>query len=172
MSETANTKGERLKEELRKYAFISAYLFVCFGVILLYESALLSTDGGNPLPWTLALVKALVMGKFILIGEALSVGAKANAHPLLHRIFWKSLAMLALLVVFKLIEELVVGWFHDRTAAQVMSEFFERSWIQIVAPVLLMLLILIPLVSAAEIYKAVGGERMQKFLLGDHSEAG
>lgn len=33
--------GERLREELHRYAIISAYLFVCFSVILLYRSAVL-----------------------------------------------------------------------------------------------------------------------------------
>lgn len=165
MTEAAATPRERLREELRKYALISAYLFVCFGVILLYESSILEASGGDPLAWTLALVKALVMGKFILIGDALSVGSRAAEHPLLHRIAWKSLAMLAILIVFKCLEELVVGWFHDRSAGQVLGEFLDRSWIQMVAPVFLMLLILIPLMAAAEIYRAIVGERFQRFLL-------
>lgn len=158
-----------LREEMSKYAVVSTYLFVCFGVVILYEASMLDASGTITVSWTMALVKALVMGKFILIGDALSVGRRANAHPLLHRIAWKSLAMLALLVVFKLLEELIVGWVHGQTLMQSASELFEHSYIQLVAPVFLMLLVLIPLITASEIYRAVGGLRFRDFLLGNNA---
>lgn len=159
------TKGERLREEIRKYALISAYLFVCFAVVLLYDTANRGISSGDPLPWTLALIKALVMGKFILIGDALSVGKRADNHPLLHRIAWKTGAMLLLLIVFKVLEEIVVGWFHDKGVSAVFAELAEMSWVQIVAPISLMLLILIPLMTATEIYRAVGRARFRALLL-------
>jgi uncharacterized membrane protein YjfL (UPF0719 family) len=158
------TRGERLKEEMYKYALISAYLFVCFAVILLYEASQSDASSNQTLPFSLALVKALVMGKFILIGEALSVGSRADAHPLLHRTVWKTLAMLILLIVFKIIEELIVGWFHGVMPAQVAEEFLAHTWIQMVAPPLLMLLVLIPLISATELYRALGKEKFRSLL--------
>lgn len=164
MAETVTSRSGRLAQELRKYALISTYLFICFSVLLLYETSLTAAPAGDPVPWSLALVKALVLGKFILIGEALSVGAHADSYPLLHRILWKSVAMLAVLVVFKALEELIIGWLHEQTAAQVLNEFLERSGVADVAPLLLMLLILVPLISATEIYGAVGGERFRQLL--------
>lgn len=159
------SKGEKLLEELRKYALISAYLFVCIAVILLYDLSVQDAGTSSPWPWGIALVKALVLGKFILIGDALSVGSRADNHPLLHRVAWKSVAMLAMLIVFKILEELIVGWVHGTTPATVFEEFLERTWIQDLAPLLLMLLILIPLIAASEIYRAVGAERFREFLI-------
>ncbi len=166
MSETSMSPAERLREELRKYAIISAYLFVCFGVVLLYRDSILEAQGGSPLAWSLALVKALVMGKFILIGDALSVGSRADAHPMLHRIAWKTVTMLLLLIVFKVLEEIIIGWFHDQTVAQVLNEYLELSWIQQVAPELLMLLILIPLISVTEVYRTIGQDRFREIMRG------
>lgn len=160
-------KGQRLLEELRKYALISSYLFICFAVILLYHDSMQGTGTQDPLPWGIALVKALVLGKFILIGEALSVGVRARHHPLLHRVAWKSIAMLALLVVFKILEELIVGWVHGNTPAMVFEEFLERTWLQDLAPLLLMLLILVPMITASEIHRTVGAKRFREFLLGN-----
>ena len=163
--EPSQSKSQKLLEELRKYALISGYLFVCFAVILIYGTSVQS-DGAahSAVPWSMALVKALVLGKFILIGDALSVGSWAQHHPLLHRVAWKSLALLLLLVVFTLLEELVVGWFHGDSVASVTREMLERSWLQRLAPVLLMLLVLVPLVTATEIYRMVGGQRFRAFL--------
>ena len=161
----SRSKGERLIEELRKYSLISAYLFLCFAVILLYETSIQDTGTQHPeVPWSLALIKALVLGKFILIGDALSVGERARHHPLLHRVAWKSVAMLALLIAFKVLEELIVGWVHGNSPAKVFGEFFERTWIQDLAPLLLMLLILVPMIAASEIYRAVGATRFREFL--------
>ena len=42
MNETAKpTVRERAGEELRKYAMVSAYLWVCFAVIALYRASIL-----------------------------------------------------------------------------------------------------------------------------------
>lgn len=156
---------ERLREELIKYALISLYLFVCFVVVLLYEASIRDASGGLPqLRLGFAVVQALVLGKFILIGNALSVGKRADQNPLLHRIAWKSLAMLVLLLVFKAIEEVIVGLLHGGSVASVAEEFMALSAIQMLAPTLLMLLILVPLTTASEIYRAVGGERFKALL--------
>ncbi len=162
----AMSRGQRLREELAKYAVISAYLFVCFAVLLLYEASTANVLADHPVPWTLALVKALVLGKFILIGHALSVGSRADAYPLLHRIAWKSLAMLVVLVIFKAVEELIAGWIHGLSPAEVLHEFTQRSWIQITAPLLLMLLILVPLIAVSELYRAVGAADFRAALTG------
>ncbi len=163
---TTATRRERLREELVKYAMISAYLFVYFAALLLYQTSSEPALANHPVPWTLALVKALVLGKFILIGHALSVGSRADAQPLLHRIAWKSLAMLLVLVVFTALEELIVGWLHGLSPAEVLHEFTQRSWIQVTAPLLLMLLILIPLTAVSELYRALGSENFRDALTG------
>ena len=72
--------------------------------------------------------------------------------------------MLALLIAFKVLEELIVGWVHGNSPAKVFGEFFERTWIQDLAPLLLMLLILVPMIAASEIYRAVGATRFREFL--------
>lgn len=163
--ETKASVSRRLKEELIKYGLVSAYLYVCFSILLLYKSSVLDEHGIEYLPYGLALVKALVLGKFILIGDVISVGSRADHHPLLHRIAWKSLAFLLALMVFVALEELIVGWFHDRTAGQVLAEFLERSWVEKLAPSALMLMILVPLVTATELYRSYGPERLKAAML-------
>lgn len=159
------SRSERLREEFRKYGLISAYLFVCFGVLMFYEASLGLASNSDPLSWTAALVKALVLGKFILIGDVLSVGKRADRHPLVHRVLWKCAGLLLLLIVFKLIEELVVGWIHGQTMGEVFSELKDMSWEQLLAPVALMGLILVPLVTASEIYRAVGAGQFRAILM-------
>ncbi|KAA9131980.1 hypothetical protein F3N42_07350 [Marinihelvus fidelis] len=160
------TARERLVEELKKYAVISLYLWVCFAVILLNRAAILAEDHGTQaLHYGIALVKALVLGKFILIGDMVNIGHRANHHPLLHRIIWKSVAFLVLLFVFKVLEEIIVGWFHHESAADSVAELFSEAPLDIIAPMLLMWLILVPMVTAVEIYRAVGADRFRAFMM-------
>lgn len=154
----------RLLEELRRYALVSTYLFVCFSVLLLFRDSASGMEQGG-LNYGLALVKALVLGKFLLIGDIIKAGSRADAQPLLHRVLWKSLAMLVVLIVLVCIEELVVGWFHDQTLAQTVREFRERRWLQDLAPILMMLLVLIPLVGISEIYRQLGPDKFRALWL-------
>lgn len=156
--------ADRLQEELAKYAAVSAYLFISFSLLLLYEATIVGGEH-KALPFGMALVKALVLGKFLLIGEALKAGSQANARPLLHRTAWKSLSFLVVLLVFTAIEELIMGWFHNKPVAQVVGEFMERSWLENLAPALVMLLILIPLVSLWETYRQLGPKQFKQLWL-------
>jgi hypothetical protein len=158
------TIAQRLRKELVKYGIVSGYLFISFSLLLLYD-ATASGGGRDVLPFGIALVKALVLGKFLLIGEALKVGSRANAHPLLYRVALKSLAFLVVLLVFKAIEELVVGLLHQKTVGAVFGEMAQRGWLENLAPVLVMLLILIPLVAISESYRQLGPTRFRELWL-------
>ena len=61
-------------------------------------------------------------------------------------------------------EELVIGWVHGETTASVFKELLERTWLQHLARMLLMLLILVPLITVSEIYRMVGATRFREFL--------
>ena len=155
----------RASEELKRYAIISAYLFVCFVVVMLYGD---SQSPAKQASWAaagVALGKALVVGKFVLIGEALKAGTRIGAPTLLHRVAWRSLGLLVVLIVLKLIEELIVGLVHGKAVGVILGELGGQSWLTLLAPVLLMLLILIPMVTASEIDRALGSGGLKRLLL-------
>jgi hypothetical protein len=158
------TLGTRLKNELIKYGVVSGYLFVSFSLLILYEATV--TGGAHQaLPFTLALVKALVLGKFLLIGEAFEAGSRADAHSLVIRVAWKTLAFLIVLLILRGLEELVVGWFHDKSAMAVINDVLERSLLENLAPVLIMSFILIPLISISECFRQLGPEKFRALCL-------
>ena len=134
----------RLVSELKRYAVVSLYLFVCFGVILVYEASQSPAVQATTLGLGVALGKALIMGKFILIGEALKPGTRIAAPTLLARVAWRSVGMLIVLVVLKLLEELIIGLVHGQSVGAVFGELAERSWLSFAGPVLLMLLFPMP----------------------------
>jgi hypothetical protein len=158
--------GERFIKELREYLIVSIYLWICFGVLLLYKTAILRAEHVQFIPLGIAAVKALIIGKFILIGRAVKAGDRLSSSVLLIRIMWKSLAFMLLLVVFTLIEEMVMGLFHGHTVANTVDELTARSWPETFAPSLLMLLVLIPMISFEEIDRSLGKGRLRRMLFG------
>lgn len=164
-SSNESSLKSRLATELRNYAAISLYLFICFLVVLIYEASQSPAKEATLLTAGIAMGKALVLGKFILIGEALEAGTRIGASTLLHRIAWRSLGMLVVLIVFKLLEELIIGMAHSQDLGDLVNELTGRSWLTLLGPVLLMLLILIPMIAAVEMYRALGKEGWKRLLL-------
>lgn len=156
----------RFMEEMRAYATISLYLWVCFSALLLYETAILRAEYVPFLPVGTAAVKALILGKFILIGKAIKVGARIEPGSLLYRIVWKSLVMLLFLMVLTAIEELIVGLVHGQVIAEIIAEFIDRSWLQNIANSVVMLLVLIPMISFEEIDHVLGDGSLKRMLFG------
>ena len=142
---------ERAREELRNYAFVAAYLYVCFGAILLYKTALLREEGVAFLPHGLAAIKALILGKFILIGEAVGVGTRGRPRSLASAIAARTAQFFLLLIALSVVEELVVGKVHGHSLAVTLAEFREHAGLEMLATSVLMLLILIPLIAFKEL---------------------
>jgi hypothetical protein len=164
-SRTARAK-ERLGEEMRAYALTAAYLFVWLSALFLYRTALLRDEGFAPLPFGLAAAKALVLGKFVLLGEAAGAGTRLAAPTLLHRIAWRSLSLLVLLAALTLLEELVVGWVHGHSPAETLAALEARSLLGLGATCLLLLLVLVPFVAAKQVSLALGPGGLRRLLLG------
>ena len=146
----------KLREEMIKYGVVSAYLFVFFGVLQWYKAALLQDAGVHYLPLGVAAVKALVIGKFLLIGDAIQARLQGQSGRLLERIAKRVLWLLVILALLTFAEELIVGWLHGQSMVEVQAELRARSMLERVAEFSLMGLILLPLVASAELNHALG----------------
>lgn len=159
------TLKERAREELRSYALIAGYLYVCFAAIMLYKSALLREAGIGFLPHGIAAVKALILGKFILLGEAAGVGTRIRStRTLLHAIAVKSLLFFVFLILLSVAEEFLVGRMRGHSFAQTLAEYHERSVLELLATSVLVLLTLVPLIAVRELSEALGPGELWKLV--------
>ena len=86
------TLARRARNELIEYLAIAAYLAVCFGALLFYKATILESEGVDTTLVGLAIVKALILGKFVLILEHLKIGhGKKSARVLVLNIVKKAL---------------------------------------------------------------------------------
>jgi hypothetical protein len=136
---------QRLRRELSEYLIISAYLYVCFGSLTLYKAAVLHSEGIAYAPFGFAIVKALILGKFVLLLHALKVGERnGGAGVLFVDILKKSVLFLVFLIALTVVEEIIAGYFHGRTILVVLRDLGGGTLQQAFALSLLMLIILIP----------------------------
>jgi hypothetical protein len=163
---------QRAREELRKFLFVSAYLFVCLLALLTFKAVLLGQQGLHAVPLGFAVGKALILGKFLLIGEAARIGRRVRSGTLLQRIGVRVLSMTLLLIVLTVLEEIVVGWFHGHTAGQALAEMLSRSLPLLLVQCLLMALILVPLIAFLEIDRTLGAGTLRRLLLAPAADAG
>lgn len=151
--------------ELRAYVILSLYLWICFSALLLYGSSLLQVNHVPLLPLGSAAIKALILAKVILIGRAAKIVDTVRNEVLLHRILLKSLATLALLLLFIGAEELATGLVHGHSLADSIAALADRPWLQWVAPSMVMLLVLIPMIAFEEIDIALGRGTLMRIML-------
>jgi hypothetical protein len=155
----------KLREEIVKYLAVSAYLFVCFGVLQWYKAALLQDAGMHYLPLGVAVVKALVIGKFLLIGDAIQARLQDGSAGLLGRIARRLAWLLVILVLLNFAEELIVGWFHGQSLEEIPTELRARSLLERGTEMALMGLIVLPLVAIGELNHALGPGVLKSLLL-------
>jgi hypothetical protein len=164
-AEGSESLKSRLREEMIKYGVVSLYLFVCFSVLQWYKAALLEGVGVHYVPVGVAAVKALVVGKFLLIGDAVSARLQGRTGSLLGRIAKRVAILLVILALLTVAEEFVVGWIHGQTSVAVAQELRARSLLELVAEMSLMGLILLPMVASSELSAALGAGVLRSHLL-------
>ena len=160
----------RAARELREFSFAAAYLFVCFGALIMLKSAVLRGHGLSPLPLGFALVKALLMAKFMMVGQALHLGERYRERPLVWSILYRASVFLLLLLTLAVLEAVVAGWLHGRPAAQSLHGMGGGTMYEAAATSLVLLLILLPYFAARALAEALGPRRLRHLLFGGGRE--
>lgn len=164
IAETHATLAQKARREMIHYLAISLYLYICFGALIFYKASILQSQGIPFAAYGLALGKALILGKFILVAHALKIGDRHKPSRLGAEILWKAFLFALLLIVLSVIEELAVGFVHGRVARDVLSELAGGTLAQVLATSLLMLLIMTPYFLVREISADLGEGRLLKLL--------
>ena len=151
------SRRERLQAELREFAILATYLFVCFSALAGFKAAILSSEGISFAPWLFALIKALVCAKFLLVGRWFGLGdGLAAKYPLIVSTLYRSLTFLLVLGVLTVIEEAVVGHLHGEALSASIVKIGGGTLAQFAATSVILLLVLIPFFAARALGEIVG----------------
>jgi hypothetical protein len=155
---------ERITDELCRVAIMTSYLFVCFSAVLFYRMAVLHSYGIEFAPFGLAAIKALVMGKFIMLARMTGIGDRYKDKPLIYPVLHQSLLFLVMLIALSLAEETTKGWFHGQSFVDVLRDL--GGWLQIAATALLLWLVLVPYLGFIRLAETLGEDRLREIVWG------
>jgi hypothetical protein len=158
MSEQTTRLKERAISEAKKFAGIVAYLWMLFVLLQVHKLTILRAQG--PLttfayPIGFALVNALILGKIILIAEAIHVAERFKDRALVYAILFKSAVFSILLVCCEIVEEVVVGLLHHKTISQSMPTL-GGGGLEGILLGLMVFIVLIPFFSFTEVARVIG----------------
>lgn len=143
----APSKGhlaQRAADELKEFAIVAVYLYICFGALLFLKASILHAHGIAFAPYGLAAAKALICAKFVSLGHMFHLGERFKLQALIWPTLYKSGAFLVLLLVLNAVEEVLVELIHHRPVADSLGELGGGTLDQLIATSLICLLILIP----------------------------
>ena len=158
---------ERAIEEAKKFATLAAYLYVCFGALLLTRTASLRDAGIPYTSWGVAIVKAVILAKFMLLGHALHLGKRYDDAPLIWPTVYKSFLYLLLLLMLSTLEELIVGEIHHRTVAESLTHVAGDTPFVIGATLIMFYLILLPYFAFQSLAEVIGNRRLVRLFFFD-----
>jgi hypothetical protein len=165
------TLHHRAMHEVKEFAILAIYLYVTLGSVVLMKTAVLHTEGIKFAPWGIAIVKAAVLAKFMLLGKAMKIGERYSAKPLIWPTLHKAFAFLVLLIVMTIIEEAVVGMFHHRSIAAALGDLVGARLEETIAGYLIMLLMLIPFFAFRALDEALGEGRLVRMFFVEREPA-
>jgi hypothetical protein len=154
------TPSQRAVHELKEFAILTAYLYVTLGAVIVMKSAVLHTHGIDSPMWGIAIVKAMLLAKFMLIGHAMKIGERNTTRPLIWPTLWRAFAFLVLLIVLTIIEEAVVGLFHGQSIATSLGELVGPRLEETIASIFIILLVLIPYFAFRVLDETLGEGRL------------
>lgn len=163
--------SEILRRELTELTIISAYLYVCFGALVLFKTGVLRAHDIGFAAYGTAAIKALVLGKFILVGNDLHIGERFTYKPLIYSLLYKVLVFTVLLFVLSIIEVVALDALRGRPLTADLFSFTGGTWLEITASSLLLILILIPYFAFSLIGDALGPGVLSRLFFRDRTTA-
>ncbi len=160
----------RLLEELRKFFVIVAYLWLVFFVLFVHEWLVLAGHNISFRFYGLATLNALVLGKIMLIAENMRFTKRFDNRPLVVPIVYKSILFAVLLLAAYIVEEIGVGMFHGKTAAESFPVIGGGGPEALLCVTAIMAAALAPFFAFREIARVVGAAEFRVLMLGAAKE--
>jgi hypothetical protein len=146
---------KRLTHEMESYVVISVYLGVFLLSFAFYRRLLMEEYdlGYFQVGWVV--MEALILGKIVLIGEALHVGEKLQDRRLFLSVLWKTFTFSLLVLAFKVLEHVAGALLHHKPVAEVFDLSGGRG-IEILSRVELMAVAFVPFFAFRELGRVLG----------------
>ncbi|HET8725480.1 MAG TPA: hypothetical protein VFM53_14880 [Anaeromyxobacteraceae bacterium] len=166
MSENTTQKlslTQRLGREMRAYLVNSVFLLAVLIAFVNYRTLALEEYDVAALQYGWAVVEAMILGKIVLVGEALHLGTRFEDLPIAVSVLWKTLVFMLFVAAFMVAEHAVKALVHHRS----LGEEFGLDRIvelEMLARLQLLFVAFLPLFTYRELGRVMGQDRLDALL--------
>jgi hypothetical protein len=156
----------RIKDEFVQASLLALYFAAWFCAIAFFSFALLREAAIPITPFGLALIKAGLCAKFMMIGKALfPLHVDAN-RGLIKSIFWHSIVYLLIVIALSFLESGIDGLIHGKTFLESIASFGHGDPVYITAISIMYWLIIWPYLIVLGLNQSLGNKAVRTILFG------
>jgi len=156
----------RIKDEFIQASLLALYFAAWFCAIAFFTLAVLREAAISITPFGLAIIKAALCAKFMMIGKAIfPLRVDAN-RGLIKSIFWHSIAYLGIVLALSFAESGIDGLLHGKSFMEAASSFGRGDPVYIAALSLMYWLIIWPYLIVLGLNQSMGNTAVHAILFG------
>ena len=168
--EAKESLSHRIKDEFVQAALLTLYFAAWFCAVAFFSFALLREAAIPISPFGLAIIKAALCAKFMMIGKAIfPLRVDANLG-LVKSLFWHSIAYLGIVLALSYAEAGIDGLLHGKSFLESVSSFGHGDPIYIAALSLIYWLIIWPYLIVLGLNQSLGNMAVRTILFGSNTK--
>ena len=169
IKEVKESLRHRVKDEFVQASLLALYFAAWFCAIAFFTFAVLREEAIPIAPFGLAIIKAGLCAKFMMIGKAIfPLHVDAN-RGLIKSIFWHSIVYLGIVIALSFAESGIDGLLHGKSFIESVSAFGHGDPIYIAALCIMYWLILWPYLIVLGLNQSMGNTAVNAILFGSKS---
>jgi hypothetical protein len=172
MNAPKSTLKQKAWQGMKEYFIISLYLWLVFGLFVMYQSVILAE---HDIPFAFhgfALINALALAKVMLIAREFNFADNFKDAPLIIPTLFKSAAFAVILGCFKILEAIGVGLYHGRSISESIMEVGGGRIEGILVFIALLAVQLIPFFGFTELRRVFGPGKLERLFFTSRHPAG
>lgn len=160
---------QKVRNELIEYWTTAIYLALFFSFFTNYRRLVLAEYGIGYQHFGIALIKALVLAKIILIVEELRLSRRFETRPLIIPTLYKSFFFTLCVAVFNSAESLTDGLIHGEGLSGALGELFRHYNYEWLSGMLVVFFAFLPFFAFRELRDILGERAIYKLFFKDRS---
>lgn len=152
----------KLFHELIEYWINFLYLAFFFGVFTSYRRMIMAEYEIGYQHYGIAVIKALILAKVIMIGDILRLGRRLEEKPLIFQTIYKSAVFSIWVAVFYILEEAIKGLLHGTGLAGGFAEIVSKGKYELLAGFLVIFFAFIPFFAFKELGRLLGEGKIRE----------
>ena len=162
-----NKLGRLIDKEVRELLPPTIFFFIAFHILALFRALILRQYGIQMSTVAGATVAALVVGKVVLIADALPFVNRFPEKPLMYNVAWKTLIYIVAALVVHYLEHLIPVWWRMRDLAEANRQLGQEIvWPHFWAIQLWLLVLFFVDRAIRELVRAMGPREVRRMFFG------